>query len=74
MPPAGDGGMMTARSCNATSDCAGACPMATMGCACATTPMGMMCVPSCMRDADCPMNPMTTLACDTAMRICVPAR
>lgn len=70
-PPA-DGGMMTPRTCSTAADCAGACPMATMGCTCATTPMGMACVPSCARDADCPTTPMGQLTCNTAMRICVP--
>ena len=72
MPPPGDGGMMMARTCTTASDCTGACPMASAGCACASTPMGMVCVPSCTRDADCPTPPMGTLTCNTTLRICVP--
>lgn len=71
-PPTSDGGAMTPRVCATAADCAGACPMATMGCTCAATPMGMACIPSCARDADCPMGPMGQLTCNVAMRVCVP--
>lgn len=74
MPPA-DGGMMMGRACTMASDCTAmsACPMdARMGCTCATTPGGRVCVPSCMQDTDCPTPPMGALRCEQAMRICVP--
>lgn len=69
MPPPGDGGMM-ARSCTAASECTSACPGAR-GCTCASTPMGMVCVPTCSTATDCPMGPAgVTLQC--RMGICAP--
>ena len=59
----GDGGMMGLRACTATSQCASACPPGSMGCTCASTPMGMLCVPTCTRDADCPTRPGSTVVC-----------
>lgn len=59
MPPPNDGGMMGPKSCQSNNDCPlAACPQGSKGCTCSTTPMGMLCVPTCTVAADCPMmNP-----------------
>jgi phosphatidylethanolamine-binding protein (PEBP) family uncharacterized protein len=67
-PKDGGGGPV---SCSIDDDCkvSGACPPdAKMGCACAMTPMGKMCVPKCSLPTDCP-NPSLTCSTDG---ICVP--
>lgn len=70
MPPA-DGGMTGPRACTSTAQCTGACPTGSRGCTCSSTPMGMLCVPTCTVAADCPMGPMgTTFMC--RMGICAP--
>jgi len=66
MMPAGDGGtmgppdgsMMGPRVCTMASDCVGACPASSRGCTCASTMMGLNCVPTCPVTADCPAGPM----------------
>jgi hypothetical protein len=53
-------------SCTTQADCEveGACPPgATMGCTCATTPQGNVCIPKCEQDTDCPSPPDQTLIC-----------
>jgi hypothetical protein len=70
---AGQGGSATGpQACSSTADCSGACPGAAMGCDCASTPMGSVCVPNCAADSDCPtgMNGQA-LACD-ASGLCAP--
>lgn len=65
MMPAGDAGVpaddagaqMGPRACTVPADCVGACPMGSRGCACANTPMGSRCIPTCAVTADCPMAP-----------------
>ena len=52
------GGGMGPRNCTSGADCAGACPPGSKGCGCATTPMGMMCIPTCGASSDCPAGPM----------------
>lgn len=58
-------------SCTMTSECTNACPPGSMGCDCVMTPMGMVCVPTCMGDEDCPTTPMGQLRCNTNLGICV---
>jgi hypothetical protein len=67
-----DSGAGGPRSCSAVSDCTGACAAGSMGCTCANSPTGMICVPTCNSSADCPTPPMGMLVCDTAMHICHP--
>jgi hypothetical protein len=70
-PPPADGGMTGPRACTSTAQCTGACPPGSAGCTCSTTPMGMMCVPTCTTTADCPMAPPgVTFTC--RMGICAP--
>jgi hypothetical protein len=63
MMPGGDAGVMADAgmtgpiACTSTAMCASACPPGSRGCTCATTPMGMRCVPTCTTVADCPMAP-----------------
>lgn len=68
----GMGGMTTGpKTCAQPSDCAGACPPDAKGCTCATTPMGMQCVPTCTTATDCPKTPNgMTLQCKSGA--CVP--
>lgn len=56
--PGGDGGMMMGpKSCTSPADCALMdCPPGSMGCTCGQTPMGMLCIPTCTTNADCPMG------------------
>lgn len=64
-------GMMGPKVCTAAADCVGACPPGSVGCTCATTPMGMNCVPTCTKDADCPAGMMgQTLTCKAG--VCSP--
>jgi len=73
MAPADGGGMMMGpQSCQMESECTNACPPGSMGCTCANSPMGMICVPTCQNDNDCPSGPMGQLRCETNMGICVP--
>jgi hypothetical protein len=54
------GGMMGGMgpvACNVAADCNGACPAGSAGCTCGPSPMGNICVPTCMANADCPMSP-----------------
>jgi hypothetical protein len=67
------GATMGPRACTSSSECAGACPAGSIGCTCATTPMGMRCVPTCNSNTDCPTGPMGALTCNVAMHQCVPA-
>jgi hypothetical protein len=68
---AGGGGMGGPKSCTDASECAGACPQGSMGCTCAQSPMGMICVPTCQKNADCPPGPMGgQLVCQNGT--CVP--
>ncbi len=60
-------------ACQDVSDCDGACPEGSVGCTCANSPMGQICVPTCNVDADCPTG-MMPLRCDPGMGICVPNR
>ena len=71
MQPPPDGGMMAPpadmammnngpKACKVAGDCVGACGPNAKGCTCGQTPMGLMCVPTCTVNADCPpgMNGM----------------
>ncbi|MFT3763952.1 MAG: YHYH protein [Minicystis sp.] len=59
-----DGGTMTGpKTCSSAADCTGACPQGSLGCTCGSTPMGMMCVPTCNTTADCPAPPMGQVTC-----------
>ena len=65
------GGGMGPQSCQTAADCNGACPPGSKGCTCASSPMGMICVPTCTTSADCPVGPNgQSLNCN--MGICVP--
>lgn len=67
----GAGGMGGPKSCDQASDCVGACPPGSIGCTCAQSPMGMICVPTCSKNADCPAGPMGgQLVCQNGT--CVP--
>lgn len=55
MDPGMQGGPKT---CANTSECNGACPAGSLGCTCAQSPMGMICIPTCNQSADCPAGPM----------------
>ncbi len=55
-------------SCTTDADCDGECPGASQGCVCDNGPNGMICVPACSSDTDCPPG----LACDTGKGICIP--
>jgi hypothetical protein len=46
------------RVCMTTMECVGACPPGARACVCATTPMGLRCVPTCMMTPECPPGPM----------------
>ena len=72
MPPNPDGGtpMMGPRPCTSDADCVGACPPGSQGCTCNQSPIGQICVPTCMTDADCPMTPRGQLRCDQNRGIC----
>ena len=64
-------GMMGPKTCTAEADCVGACPPGSVGCTCGTTPMGKNCIPTCVKDADCPAGMMgQTLTCQ--MGVCAP--
>ena len=63
-------GMMGPKSCTAEADCVGACPPGSIGCTCAATPMGKACIPTCAKDADCPMGMMGQLTCQQG--VCAP--
>jgi hypothetical protein len=66
-----DAGAMGPAACTSTAGCAGLCPAGSRGCTCATTPMGMRCVPTCSVVADCPMAPPgVTFSCRSG--ICAP--
>lgn len=66
-----DGGMMGPKTCTSPADCNGACPQGSIGCTCANSPMGMICVPTCNTTADCPMGPMgMQLVCNNG--VCTP--
>jgi hypothetical protein len=56
--------------CTMVSDCTNACPSGSIGCTCASSPMGMVCVPTCNTTADCPTGGPMTLTCH--MGICAP--
>jgi hypothetical protein len=66
----GQGGGMGPASCNEEADCANACPPGTLGCTCSETPMGRLCVPTCVENADCPEGPNGQLICREG--ICAP--
>jgi len=72
--PMGAGGMTGGgtgpKSCASAADCDGACPQGSIGCTCASSPMGMVCTPTCSTSADCPMGPMGQLSC--SMGVCSP--
>jgi len=58
-------------SCTTNADCNGACPPGSLGCACGDSPMGKICVPTCMTSPDCPQGPMgQQLQCQNGL--CVP--
>ena len=64
-------GMMGPKTCTVAADCVGACPPGSVGCTCASTPMGMNCIPTCAKDADCSAGMMgQTLTCK--MGVCAP--
>jgi hypothetical protein len=59
------------RVCMTTMECVGACPPGARACVCATTPMGLRCVPTCMMTPECPPGPMGgMLFCRTGL--CLP--
>lgn len=59
MPGGDGGGMMGPKPCASPADCAITdCPPGSQGCTCGQTPMGMLCIPTCTTNADCPMGPM----------------
>ncbi len=69
------GGMpqpMGPKSCTGAADCAlSDCPPGSVGCTCGTTPMGMICIPTCTTNADCPMGPNgMQLSCNNG--VCAP--
>lgn len=69
--PPGDAGAMGPRACASQTDCTNGCPPAARGCTCATTPMGMRCVPTCASNNDCGTGPMgMTLMCRSG--VCLP--
>ncbi len=57
--PGNDGGMMMGpKNCTTPADCALTdCPPGSKGCTCGSTPMGMICIPTCTMNSDCPMGP-----------------
>jgi len=57
MPVADAGTMPGPVACTSTAGCTGQCPAGSRGCTCATTPMGMRCVPTCTTTLECPMAP-----------------
>jgi len=60
-------------SCEVEADCIGLCPAGALGCTCANSPHGMICVPICEVDPDCDgLGPME-LMCGNG-GICVPNR
>ena len=64
-------------SCVDESDCVDACPDGALGCTCAETPQGDLCVPTCANDDDCTDlagGPPGGLTCNEAEGICVPAQ
>ncbi|MEP7122203.1 MAG: YHYH protein [Byssovorax sp.] len=64
-------GMMGPKACTLASECVGACPPGSVGCTCGSTPMGMACIPTCTKDADCPAGMMgQTLTCKQG--VCAP--
>ncbi len=69
--PMGDAGMTSPRACTNASECTGACAPGARGCTCATTPMGMRCVPTCASTPECGTGPMgMTLMCRAG--VCLP--
>jgi hypothetical protein len=68
----GAGGMQGPKSCTTSAECAGACPPGSQGCTCHQGMTGLLCLPSCQADADCPTGTQMALACDTQQGICVP--
>jgi YHYH protein len=69
--PMGDAGMTGPRACTNATECTGACAPGARGCTCATTPMGMRCVPTCTSSTDCGPGPMgMTLMCRAG--VCLP--
>jgi len=67
--PATDAGMGPI-ACTTAAQCTTACPPGSYGCTCATTMMGMRCVPTCRTAADCPMPMGMTLQCRSG--VCSP--
>ena len=56
-------------SCTTDADCEGECTELTLGCVCdGGGPMGLICVPACNSNADCPNG----LTCNTNAGICTP--
>ena len=74
-PPAGPGGGPDGGppSCEAEADCDDACPPEALGCTCADSPRGSICVPVCDQDADCEGLAPVDLFCGNR-GFCVPAR
>ncbi len=69
--PVADAGAMGPRACTTPSECTNACAPGARGCTCATTPMGMRCVPTCAASTDCGAGPMgMTLMCRAG--VCLP--
>lgn len=67
MPPPGmTGGPI---SCDVEADCEDACAPGAVGCTGDQSPMGLVCVPTCESDTDCP-SPMLT--CRPDRGICAP--
>ena len=55
--PGGGGNNGGPPACASDADCTGKCPPGSVGCACASTPMGKNCVQTCQKDADCGATP-----------------
>ena len=70
MQPPRDGAMGP-RACQVEGDCVGACPPGSLGCTCASNPMGTkQCAPTCRTDSDCVVTPMGAATCQ--MGVCRP--
>lgn len=71
LPPATDVGMPGPPMCMTTAECAMGCPPGSRGCVCASTMMGLRCVPTCMISLECPPGPSgAALVC--RMGLCTP--
>lgn len=51
------------QSCDNAADCTNACPPSAVGCTCAATPQGNLCIPTCQNSGQCPAPPGMTSEC-----------